>query len=173
MGWNEFLFGSKESRARSKEVLKEMRPQYDRPKVGGSGSAPKLRPPVDEKKMRRDRADREAKKSAETAFNTANSGSSVAPSRKVALPRPSDAPLGAKPRKADPMPRDPNNGLGTKAAPPKPKAKPVMPAAAPKAKAKPAMPAAAKSSFKGNWKNAAPTPMQAGMRSRNRNLRDK
>lgn len=41
--WNDFLFGSKESRAKSKQVLKEMRPTYERPKLGGrkSVSAPK------------------------------------------------------------------------------------------------------------------------------------
>lgn len=118
MGWNEFLFGSKESRARSKEVLKEMRPQYERPKIGGAKSDPTPKNP--------------------------NNG------------------LGAMGRKADPMPKNPNNGLGMKAAPPKPKAKPAMPAAAaPKPKAKPAMPATSKSNFKGNWKGAAPSEMQA------------
>ncbi len=46
----------------------------------------------------------------------------------------------------------------------KPKAKPAMPAAktaAPKPKAKPAASSESKTGFKGNWKGAAPTAMQA------------
>lgn len=37
--WNEFLFGTKESREKSKKVLEEMRPDYERP--GEKKAAPK------------------------------------------------------------------------------------------------------------------------------------
>lgn len=189
----EFFFGSEESRAKAKQTLKEMRPKYERPKIGGGSSAPKVsrgekmanptiggghqvnsinRSTMDrmserirlkrESEARARKTDAETRKTANTAFNT-DTSSSV-------------------PKFGGPGSYASIGGKAPSAAAPKPKAKPAMPAAKPKAKpmaaapkpkARPSAPASSGPSFKGNWKGAAPTAMQRGARSRNRNLRDK
>jgi len=183
----EFWFGSDADRAKAKKTLSEMRPKYERPKIGGDNSAPKMsrgesaanptfKPgggsPVNsvsrsemDRMSERMRLKREGEARARKTDAATNNTAKIALNTDTSSSVPKFGGVGNY------------SSIGGKApapAAPKPKAKPAMPkakpmasaakakAAAPMPKAKPMKSAAsAGSGLKANWKGAAPTAIQA------------